>query len=698
MIRMIQSKAAEHAKAYFSDALSKSDYYISDQELQGIWEGKLALKLGLSGDMTKEAFFDLCDNLHPGTRKQLTPKNIDDRTVGYDINFHCPKSVSILHALSGDDHILTVFRDAVSETMREIEDDAMTRVRKEGVYADRKTGELAWGHFVHQTARPVGDFAPDPHLHSHCFVFNATWDEEEKKYKAGQFRDIKRDMPYYQARFHKRLSDKLMDIGYEVRRTGKSFEIDGVPQKVIDNFSKRTDEIGRVAKEKGITDAKELGELGARTRSKKQKGRTMDELKGLWKEQIDALEIEKPETETPIRFALQKQRTVVLPQQCIDYALDHCFVRASVMDERRLLAVAYQQGLGHGSVSLDEVTKAFAGDKRILRIEEGLKTVCTTKEVLTEEKRMVDLAKAGKGKIKPLYTVAPEHGVKGQHGAALDNILTTTNRFSIVMGKAGTGKTTLLRALTPWVEAVGKEIIAVAPSSTASRGNLREEGFPEANTVARLLKDKKMQDKLQNNMLLVDESGMLGTSKMLAVLDLATRKNAQVILVGDTRQHAPVERGDALRILNQIAHIIPSEVSKIYRQEKEEYKKAAEELSKGKVEKAFTMLDDLGFIKVVDSSNLCQPLVDDYMEAVKAGKRTLVLCPTHIQGEAITDEIRLRLRKEGLTGKRENIFPRLQNLSYTDAQKGDWQNYQAGQVVQFDQNAPRLYARGHLGG
>ena len=42
MIRMIQSTAAGHAKAYFSDALQKSDYYINDQELQGKLEGKLA--------------------------------------------------------------------------------------------------------------------------------------------------------------------------------------------------------------------------------------------------------------------------------------------------------------------------------------------------------------------------------------------------------------------------------------------------------------------------------------------------------------------------------------------------------------------------------------------------------------------------------------------------------------------------------
>src|SRR5690606_34565586 len=102
-------------------------------------------------------------------------------------------------------------------------------------------------------------------------VFNATWDDVEKEFKAGQFGDIKRDMPYYQARFHKMLSDKLVESGYQIKRTKGSFEIVGVPKQVIDHFSKRTNEIGQIAAEKGITDAKELDGLGARTRSKKRR-------------------------------------------------------------------------------------------------------------------------------------------------------------------------------------------------------------------------------------------------------------------------------------------------------------------------------------------------------------------------------------------------------------------------------------------
>jgi conjugative relaxase-like TrwC/TraI family protein len=139
----------------------------------------------VTGMATKEVLFAFCENVNPSTGQPLTARTKDERTIGYDINFHCPKSVSIVHALSKDDHILNAFHDCVSETMRDIEADSKTRVRKGGKYDDRETGELAWADFVHQTARPVEDAAPDPHLHAHCYVFNATWDATEQQFKAG---------------------------------------------------------------------------------------------------------------------------------------------------------------------------------------------------------------------------------------------------------------------------------------------------------------------------------------------------------------------------------------------------------------------------------------------------------------------------------------------------------------------------------
>jgi conjugative relaxase-like TrwC/TraI family protein len=688
MIRMIQSTSAAHAKAYFSEALSKADYYLNDQELNGRIQGKLAERLGVTGTATKETFFAFCENVNPTTSQPLTPRTKDERTTGYDINFHCPKSVSIVHALSKDDHILAAFQDCVTETMRDIEADSKTRVRKDGQVDDRDTGELAWADFIHQTARPTEDAAPDPHLHAHCFVFNATWDETEKQCKAGQFRDIKRDMPYYQARFHKQLADKLEGLGYQIRRTDKSFELEGVPQQVIDLFSKRTNEIGQVAKEKGITDAKELSELGARTRSKKQKGLSMAQLKVEWRRQIQELGPDGKDTGGTIRYAPAKESPALTPEQCVDHALQHGFERASVLSDRRLLASAYRHGMGNTGVSIEAITKQFRQDTRIIPVTEKSRTLCTTKQVLAEEKRMVQLARQGQGKLMPLYTQAPQLKLDGEQAEAVNHVLTTPHRVSIIRGAAGTGKTTLMQEAVSWMEKAGKQVTVVAPTAQASRGVLRSEGFQEAETVAKLLVDEKMQQKLKGQVLWVDEAGLLGTQDMTALLDLATKQNARLILGGDTRQHSSVVRGDALRILNTVGGIRTAEVSKIYRQRDAHYRDAVEDLSKGQVREAFDKLDSIGAIETVNPEKPNDALVDDYVAALKQGKSALVVSPTHAQGTQVTAAIRDKLRKAGLIGKKEVTGKQLANLNLTDAQKADWRSFGIGQVVQFNQNVP----------
>jgi len=698
MIRMVQSQSSGHAKAYFSESLVKSDYYLSgqDQEISGRLQGKLAERLGLAGPVTKEVFFDLCENINPATGEALTPITKHDRTVGYDINFHCPKSVSIIQALSPDNHIQEAFQEAVRQTMLDIENDAKTRVRKEGMVDERQTGELLWADFTHLTARPVEGHTPDPHLHMHMFVMNATWDPEEQQVKAAQFRDIKRDMPFYQSRFHKRLADNLIDLGYQVRRTEKSFELAGVPENVIALFSKRTDEIGRVAEEKGITNPDELGALGVRTRARKQKGLSMAELKADWKRQISELgKDSEGDGKQILRYAPVQEKEAPSPEHCIDHAIQHGFERASVAQDRRLLAEGYRHSLGHRSVSLDDITSAFEADERLIHVTDAGRRMTTTKAVLREEQHMVNLARQGMGKLRPLCAEAPKLTLEGQQADAIKHVLTTTNRVSIIRGAAGSGKTTLMKEAIDQMEKAGKTVTVVAPTAQASRGVLREEGFDKAETVSLLLSDPKRQAALKGQVLWVDEAGLLGNADMTALLELANTQNARLILGGDTRQHSAVVRGDALRILNTVAGIKTAEVNKIYRQRDTDYRAAVEDLAKGNVASGFSRLDDIGFIESVDPLKPHQGLVQAYAQVTKSGKSALVVSPTHEQSDAITNSIRAKLKEDGLLGQREIQAKRYTNLNLTEAERADWRNFKPGQKVQFNQNVPG-FKRGSL--
>ena len=141
--------------------------------------------------------------------------------------------------------------------------------------------------FHHTTSRPVDGQPPDMHEHTHLLCFNATMDPEEDRIKAGQFGNLKRDGEYYAAVFDSLYARELEKLGFGIdRQGGKKWEIAGIPASMIDKFNKRTDEVEDEAARRGIIDAVRKAELGAKTRSKKQKELTLPELREAWDAQL----------------------------------------------------------------------------------------------------------------------------------------------------------------------------------------------------------------------------------------------------------------------------------------------------------------------------------------------------------------------------------------------------------------------------
>lgn len=194
--------------------------------------------------------------------------------------------------------------------MREIESEIKTRVRKNGADENRTTGNMVWAEFVHFTARRVNG-VPDPHLHAHCYTFNTTWNDAEKKWKAGQFRDLKADAPYFEATFHARFSRQLTELGYRIERTAKGWELAGVPQRVLDEFSKRTEQVEQKAKELGITSAKGKDGLAASTRERKRKDIAKPELRELWDKRISETTSEAVSEKTMLPAAAENKRAKI---------------------------------------------------------------------------------------------------------------------------------------------------------------------------------------------------------------------------------------------------------------------------------------------------------------------------------------------------------------------------------------------------
>ena len=138
MLRINQQHSSAGARSYFSEGLAREDYYTKD-EILGQWHGLAARQLGLTGDVARDAFHALCDNRNPVTGQNLTARTKEGRRVGWDMNFHVPKSMSLVYNLTRDEKLLEAFRTAVRETMQELEADVRTRVRQGGQNSERIT-------------------------------------------------------------------------------------------------------------------------------------------------------------------------------------------------------------------------------------------------------------------------------------------------------------------------------------------------------------------------------------------------------------------------------------------------------------------------------------------------------------------------------------------------------------------------------
>ncbi len=686
MIRITQQDSASGAKRYYATA----DYYSEGQEIVGSWGGKGAARLGLFGTVDKFSFERLCDNLDPRTGQPLTVRTRTERTVGYDFTFSVPKSVSLLYAMSGDQDILEAFRAAVDETMREMEEEMKTRVRKNGQDTDRVTGNMVWAEFIHTTSRPV-DGMPDPQLHAHVFVFNSTWDDQENRWKAGQFRELKRDAPYFQAAFRVRLAGRLQDLGFEVQRKRDDFEIAGLPADILKRFSRRTALIEQLAEERGITDPDRKAELGAETRERKGAKLSWQALRKEWDGRLDARE---RQLLAKIHRREEKAiRTKRGEASSVDYAVEHSYVRDAVVPERKLATEALKRGLG--TVTVEGVHREVSW-RPLIRSEIDGRKMATTKEMLSLERRLVDFARDGRGKHRPLgdsqRRSSRDWFNEGQK-AAVQHVLGSRDRVMIIRGVAGTGKTTLEQEIGEALAEAGRPVVALAQSVKASREVLREEaGFATADTVALFFRDEKMQQAARDGVILVDEASQLGTRDMLKVFEIAEAQNARVVLVGDRRQHRSVTAGEPLKLLEERAGLRVAEVKDILRQQGS-YKKAAQHLSEGRTAEGFEELDELGWIRQVSGADCSSQLAAAYLAAVSEKKKggqpksALVVSPTHAEADRITQAIRAGLKAQGKLGKEQAVTTWVPT-HLTDAEKSDPTQYEPGDLIQFHQNAP----------
>lgn len=214
-------------------------YYTS--KMEGVWLGRGAALLGLLGAVQPAQMRHLLAGLSPeGSRPLVQNARHPDRQAGWDLTFSAPKSVSVFWALAPEavrQEVERAHQRAVQTAIAFLEEKAgVTRRGKGGKI--REKAVLVVAAFQDHVSREL-----DPQLHTHAVTFNLCVRSDGT---TGSIRskDIFEHKMAIGAVYRQALEVELQEsLGLDTRKTREGFEVQGVPEKLCDQFSKRRQQI-----------------------------------------------------------------------------------------------------------------------------------------------------------------------------------------------------------------------------------------------------------------------------------------------------------------------------------------------------------------------------------------------------------------------------------------------------------------------
>ncbi len=693
MIRPKAQLSLKNAREYFREHLQVGDYYAEDRTIMGERIGQGALSLGMSGKVEEKAFLDLCSGIDPTTGKRLTQrmnstrreegKDEPNRRIFYDFVISPPKSISVV-ALYQDQRIVELHNRAVRVAMTELETYAETRVRTAKQNSERVTGNVVAACFRHDTSREL-----DPHLHTHCVVFNATFDPVEKRWKALHASGMYRAQKFAENLYFHEMGKGLRAIGYEIENNSRNFEIRGVPKTVIDRFSKRHRQIDeetrrRIEKDGEPSNVARLRERVAQEkRRRKQKDSTAGRLRASWGE-----ELSPDERATLARVRVRPPGYPVKADvpEIVTWADQHLFERRAVVQDHELMSAALARGRGQ---DFDLAKLRAEIDRRGYFQEEGTRRL-TSRQTLKWEIAVVRAAHDGQWQLDPLNaSYVPPAGLSSEQREAVDQILKSEDFITLFQGAAGTGKSRTLRAVVDGLKAAGRPVVVLTPQRQQA-GDLEADGLA-ATTLARCL---QARDLPARPVVLLDEAGQVGARQMSELVGLVQKYGGRLVLSGDTRQHGAVEASDVLRAIEKHAGLKPAVLREIRRQDPDraksvgerafiaDYRRAVKAASDGRIEESFDRLDRMGCIRETAAAERPALLAGEYLASVGRGEKTLVVAQTWDEVNRANEAIREALRSQGKIG--EGVALKiLQTVDLSEAQKRDARFIPAGAHAVF---------------
>lgn len=539
--------SSNKARNYFE----KDTYFINNEFEQGSFYGKLKDELGLQ-DFNLEDFDKLLMAQNPTTGEELlklTKKDFDNgerKRAACDLTFAADKDISILYEIS-DDETKAKIREAFNKSIDKALDFAEAnysyskdRNNMQGQKADSK---MIFARFDHSESRN-----DDMHLHVHALAMNMIKDKNGQ-WKSVEFNQIMHNHQLLGQVQRNVFAQELQKMGIELEISSiknGTFKSKSVDKDIRDMFSTRSKDIKEEMAASGQHSYK------ATHTAQKQTAKWKDKNKD--REQIQVDNIAKLENAGADIKTMQKLQNVDIrnidEKELVSLAFEDLTDKKSVFKKEDILKHSLKLGL-LSNATIEGINKEFDNYQELVCINQT-NNQYTTKEILRKEEFIFSLkneksfivTKSESEIKKAIKAFEKQKGFElkdGQRDLA-NTVLNSDNQFIIAQGVAGAGKSTSLEIVRKVAEAHNINIVALAPTGTATDNLAKEAGIKENMTVAKFIQENGAN--IKDSLVIVDEAGMMGLRDTHDLMKIAKENNLKIVFSGDMNQKKSISQGD----------------------------------------------------------------------------------------------------------------------------------------------------------
>lgn len=689
--RRLSGSAGNIARYY-----TVGDYYTKGSDEHSEWAGKVATELGLEGSVDPTMFKELLAGRVAG--QQLGRRRADgtiQHHPGWDFAVNAPKSVSIMALVAQDQRVLESHEQAVGEAISWLEGHAAFRFRRQGEVVHETTGRILAARITEHASREL-----DPHLHTHVVVMNITDRRDGAPMTSMETRAMFAEQMVAGQIYRNDLAQRLRAHGFELETDPHRglFEIKGVPEHLVKEWSKRAEQINAHAEEHGRTGQAARVASFYQTRKAKLKT-TIEGLRERWdKEAGPLLEVLHKVRDAADRDGvIDHEATRAIAGRAALFGIRNKETREAVNSEGQLIRTGLAVHVGE--VSLEDVrpffkaheerekllaTRTQTGDAVLTR---GRTSRATARLEIALSKHLALALDDTRPLVSTdrLLSVLEGEALSSQQERALAKLATSRDRLIGVHGVAGSGKSTLVRAL---VNAVDPDVRvqALAPTSSAAAELGKKANIP-SQTVMNLIVSggRKLTG---NDLLVVDEAGQLSNRQASRLLELSRDTGARILFLGDNEQTGAIEQGKAFWLLQQLG-LPKAELTETIRQQDEKMKKAVREARLGEYARAIGFLDSV--VSGDKASKLAKDLVDHWVRlAPETRSATNILVLDNATRITVNANVRRGLQNEGVIAAEDVPLKILAPAGLTSEERRMARLYTKGQVVMFNRDIDRL--------